>query len=90
MPRDPRPFRLAVNARWLLPGALEGTGWYSHRLLERLCTTPSWEVHLFFDRDVEDFDGFANHFRARAVAADNCKVVAFHDKSFPAPFAVRL
>jgi glycosyltransferase involved in cell wall biosynthesis len=55
MPHDPRPFRLAVNARWLLPGALEGTGWYSHRLLERLCATPGWDVHLFFDRDVEGF-----------------------------------
>lgn len=56
MPHESRPFRLAVNARWLLPGALEGTGWYSHRLLERLSSTPGWEVHLFFDRQV---DGFA-------------------------------
>jgi glycosyltransferase involved in cell wall biosynthesis len=55
MPRDPQPFRLAVNARWLLPGALEGTGWYSHRLLERLCTTPGWDVHLLFDRSVQGF-----------------------------------
>ncbi len=51
-----RPFRLAVNARWLLPGSLEGTGWYSHRMLERLCGTPGWEVHLFFDRCVDGFD----------------------------------
>jgi hypothetical protein len=42
-----------VNARWLLPGSLEGTGWYSHRLLERLCSTPNWEVHLFMDRRVD-------------------------------------
>lgn len=56
MTHAPRPFRLAVNARWLLAGSLEGTGWYSHRLLERLCATPDWEVHLFFDRCVEGFD----------------------------------
>lgn len=56
MPHDTRPFRLAVNARWLLPGALEGTGWYSHRLLERICALPDWEVHLFFDRHVDGFD----------------------------------
>ncbi|MFZ9189508.1 MAG: glycosyltransferase family 4 protein [Schleiferiaceae bacterium] len=56
MANAPRPFRLAVNARWLLPGSLEGTGWYSHRMLERLCSTPGWEVHLFFDRCVEGFD----------------------------------
>lgn len=55
MAHAPRPFRLAVNARWLVPGSLEGTGWYSHRLLERLCSTPGWEVHLFFDRNVEGF-----------------------------------
>jgi glycosyltransferase involved in cell wall biosynthesis len=53
MAHAPRPFRLAVNARWLLPGSLEGTGWYSHRLLERLCSTPNWEVHLFMDRRVD-------------------------------------
>ncbi len=56
MAHAPRPFRLAVNARWLLADSLEGTGWYSHRLLERLCATPGWEVHLFFDRCVEGFD----------------------------------
>ncbi|MBM3433726.1 MAG: glycosyltransferase family 4 protein [Bacteroidetes bacterium] len=56
MAHAPRPFRLAVNARWLLADSLEGTGWYSHRLLERLCATPGWEVHLFFDRYVEGFD----------------------------------
>ncbi|MFM8564512.1 MAG: glycosyltransferase family 4 protein [Bacteroidota bacterium] len=56
MAHAPRPFRLAVNARWLLADSLEGTGWYSHRLLERLCATPDWEVHLFFDRCVEGFD----------------------------------
>ena len=56
MATSPRPARLAVNARWLLPGSLEGTGWYSHRLLERLATTPEWELHLFFDRPVKDFN----------------------------------
>ena len=27
---------------------------------------------------VQDLDGFADHFRAGAVAADDCNIVAFH------------
>ncbi|MGA1363966.1 MAG: glycosyltransferase family 4 protein [Schleiferiaceae bacterium] len=61
MPHVPRPVRLAVNARWLLPGALEGTGWYSHRLLERLAAHPDWELHLFFDRPTAGFDYPGTH-----------------------------
>ena len=61
MPHAPRPFRLAVNARWLLPGSLEGTGWYSHRLLERLAVHPDWELHLFFDRPTAGFDYPGTH-----------------------------
>ncbi len=45
------PLRIGVNARWLIPGKLEGTGWYTYRLLEQLASTHTEvEWHFFFDR----------------------------------------
>lgn len=45
------PLRIGVNARWLIPGRMEGTGWYTSRILEQLVADhPEVEWHLFFDR----------------------------------------
>ena len=45
------PLRIGVNARWLIPGRMEGTGWYTRRILEQLVADhPEVEWHLFFDR----------------------------------------
>lgn len=59
--------KIAVNARWLLPGKLEGTGVYTLKMLEQII--PSFPEHsfiLFLDRkiDTEIFDlNFSNvHF----------------------------
>lgn len=42
---------IAVNARFLLPGKLEGIGWYSYETVRRLVADhPEFEFHLLFDR----------------------------------------
>lgn len=51
----PSPRRIGVNARWLIAGRMEGTGWYTFRVLEQLLLThPEDEWHLFFDRSPGD------------------------------------
>jgi glycosyltransferase involved in cell wall biosynthesis len=43
--------RVAVNARFLIPGKLEGLGWYTFELLSRLTRLyPDWEFVLLYDR----------------------------------------
>jgi len=43
--------RIAVNTRFLLPGKLEGLGWYTHELLRRMVVQhPDDEFWFFFDR----------------------------------------
>jgi glycosyltransferase involved in cell wall biosynthesis len=43
--------KIAINARFLLPGKLEGFGWYTHELVRRMVTNhPDDEFILFFDR----------------------------------------
>lgn len=47
----PSPLRIGVNVRWLIAGKLEGTGWYTYRILEQLFQShPEVEWHLFYDR----------------------------------------
>ncbi len=57
-PNSTPAIRIGVNARWLVAGKLEGTGWYTFRLLEQLVVQhPEVEWHLFFDRHPkENFD----------------------------------
>ncbi|MCS6928872.1 MAG: glycosyltransferase family 4 protein [Saprospiraceae bacterium] len=43
--------RIAVNTRFLLPGRLEGIGWYIHEILRRIVEAhPEDEFIFFFDR----------------------------------------
>lgn len=43
--------RIAVNARFLLPGKLEGLGWYTHELVRRMVQQhPEDQFILLFDR----------------------------------------
>ena len=43
--------RIAVNTRFLLPGKLEGIGWYTHELVRRMVAAhPEDEFYFFFDR----------------------------------------
>lgn len=43
--------KIAVNTRWLLPGKLEGIGWYTHSLLKRIVQDhPEVDFHFLFDR----------------------------------------
>ncbi len=46
-----RRLRIAVNGRWLLTSGLDGTGWYTRALLERLTAQhPEVEWHVLVDR----------------------------------------
>lgn len=43
--------KIAVNARFLLPGKLEGLGWYTHELVRRMAALhPEDDFILLFDR----------------------------------------
>lgn len=43
--------RIAVNTRFLLPGKMEGFGWYTHEVVSRLVKMhPEHEFFFFFDR----------------------------------------
>lgn len=60
--------KIAVNARWLLPGKLEGTGVYTLRMLEQIIPAfPQHEFHLLLDRQVDtgrlglDFPNLSYH-----------------------------
>jgi glycosyltransferase involved in cell wall biosynthesis len=46
-----RPLNIAINARFLIAGKLEGIGWYTHELVQRMAKMyPETEIHLLFDR----------------------------------------
>jgi glycosyltransferase involved in cell wall biosynthesis len=58
--------RILVNARFLLPGKLEGLGWYTHELVRRMAINhPEDAFILLFDR----------RFDPRFVYADNVRPV---------------
>lgn len=43
--------KIAVNARFLIRGKMEGIGWYSHEIIRRMVAShPEHEFHLIFDR----------------------------------------
>lgn len=47
--------RIAVNTRFLLPGKLEGIGWYTHEVLSRLVQSyPEIEWLFLFDRPFDE------------------------------------
>ena len=47
--------RIAVNTRFLLPGKLEGLGWYTHELVSRMVHNhPECEFVFFFDRPYQE------------------------------------
>lgn len=47
--------RIAVNTRLLLKGKLEGIGWYTHQMLERIVKAhPEHEFIFFFDRPYDE------------------------------------
>jgi glycosyltransferase involved in cell wall biosynthesis len=52
--------RIAVNTRLLLKGKLEGIGWYTHQMLERIVRAhPEHEFIFFFDRAYDESFVFA-------------------------------
>jgi glycosyltransferase involved in cell wall biosynthesis len=52
--------RIAVNTRLLLKGKLEGIGWYTHQMLERIVKAhPEHEFIFFFDRPYDPSFVFA-------------------------------
>ncbi|MBK9338581.1 MAG: glycosyltransferase family 4 protein [Lewinellaceae bacterium] len=56
--------RIAVNTRFLLPGKLEGLGWYTHELLRRMVAQhPEDEFLFFFDRPFDPAFVYAQNVR---------------------------
>ncbi len=55
MVRNFGAMRLVMNARLVVPGKLDGMGWYSYEIGRRLCAAlPDVEHHWLFDRHVDD------------------------------------
>jgi glycosyltransferase involved in cell wall biosynthesis len=54
--------RIAINARLLIPGKLDGIGWFTWETFTRIFRShPDVEFHLFFDRKPpEEFRAFPN------------------------------
>lgn len=50
MPQPSSKQVIAINARWLLAGRLEGTGWYTWSIVSRLVEDDRFEWHLIYDR----------------------------------------
>lgn len=47
--------KIAINARWLLPGKLEGFGWYTYHMIKRLARLmPEASFHLLVDRKTKN------------------------------------
>lgn len=64
--------RIAVNTRLLLRGKLEGIGWYTHQMLERIVRAhPEHQFIFFFDRPYDPI----------FVFADNVKPVVVHPQA---------
>src|SRR5665647_962944 len=54
--------KIAVNTRLLLPGKLEGIGWFSCETLQRICRQhPEHEFFFIFDRDFDERFLFASN-----------------------------
>ncbi len=68
--------KIAINTRFLLPGQLEGFGWYTHEIVRRMVLAhPQDEFIFFFDRP----------FDARFVYADNVTPVVLVPRARFAP-----
>ncbi|MFN0013077.1 MAG: glycosyltransferase family 4 protein [Saprospiraceae bacterium] len=60
--------RIAVNTRFLLPGKLEGLGWYTHELLRRMVRQhPSDEFVFLFDRPYDPAFVYADNVQPQVL-----------------------
>jgi glycosyltransferase involved in cell wall biosynthesis len=60
--------RIAINTRFLLPGRLEGMGWYTHELVRRLVVRHPQHTYLFlFDRAFDPQFLYTNNVVPRVV-----------------------
>jgi len=61
--------KIAVNARFLLPGKLEGIGWYTFEVVKRMAAAhPEDEFWLLFDRRFEERFSFEPNVKKMVVA----------------------
>ena len=61
--------KIAVNARFLLPGKLEGIGWYTYEVVRRLAEAhPEDEFWLLFDRPPVEGFSFGPNVKSKVVS----------------------
>ena len=71
--------RIAVNTRLLLKGKLEGIGWYTHQMLERIVKAhPEHEFIFFFDRPYDESFVFAPNVKPVVVHPQARHAVLFY------------
>ncbi len=71
--------RIAVNTRLLLKGRLEGIGWYTHQMLERIVRAhPEHEFIFFFDRPYDESFVFAPNVKPVVVHPQARHAVLFY------------
>lgn len=71
--------RIGVNTRLLLKGKLEGIGWYTHQMLERIVRAhPEHEFIFFFDRPYDPSFVFAPNVKPVVVHPQARHAVLFY------------
>lgn len=54
--------RIAINTRFLLPGKMEGFGWYTFEVVQRIvCAHPEHDFYFYFDRPYDQKFIFAKN-----------------------------
>jgi glycosyltransferase involved in cell wall biosynthesis len=57
--------RIGINARFLIKNKLEGLGWYTYQVIQRIVSNhPEHEYFLFFDRKPDDLFLFGGNIQA--------------------------
>lgn len=80
--------RIAINTRLLLPGRLEGIGWFTYQTFRRIALNhPEVEFHFIFDRKYDEQFVFAENIKPVALFPQARHPVLFYlffEKALPA------
>ncbi|MBW6497103.1 MAG: glycosyltransferase family 4 protein [Bacteroidales bacterium] len=80
--------RIAINTRLLLPGRLEGIGWFTYQTFKRIAIAhPEVEFHFIFDRNYDQQFVFADNIKPVALfpqARHPVLYYLFFEKALPA------
>lgn len=77
--KDIRKVKIAINTRFLLPGRLEGFGWYTHEIVRRMVMQhPEDEFVFFFDRPFDSRFLYASNVTPVVLAPKARHAISFY------------